>query len=108
MSVSKSENFFGDLGACQLGGTMAKRLFFGCSALAVLIFSITIHLAAQELATLSVTVTDQSGGVIPQARVTVRSTETGAKRSEASSGTGLVVIPGLPAGSYELTVEAGR
>ena len=87
---------------------MAKRLFFGCSALAVLIFSITIHLAAQELATLSVTVTDQSGGVIPQARVTVRSTETGAKRSEASSGTGLVVIPGLPAGSYELTVEAGR
>ena len=42
--------------------------------------------SAQQLATLRVTVTDQSGGVIPQARVTVRSLDTDAKRTELSIG----------------------
>jgi len=64
--------------------------------------------SAQQLATLNVTVTDPSGGAISQAHVTVRSEETSARRSETSSATGVAVIPGLPAGAYELIVESDQ
>jgi len=65
-------------------------------------------LQAQQLATLKVTVVDQSGGGIPQAKVTLRNLQTDAKRTELTEDTGLAVIPGLPPGSYEMTVEAGQ
>jgi hypothetical protein len=55
-----------------------------------------------------VTVTDQSGGAIPQALVTLRSIQTSAKRTEISSAAGLAVIAGLAAGEYELTIDAAR
>src|SRR5882724_3952582 len=70
------------------------------------IFSGDLH--AQQLATLKVTVVDQSGGGIPQAKVTLRNLQTDAKRSELTEDTGLAVIAGLPPGSYEMTVEAGQ
>src|SRR5438874_10498880 len=61
---------------------------------------------AQELATLKVTVNDQSGAVIPGATITRKNTATGAKRTDVTESDGLSVIPGLPPGSYELTAEA--
>src|SRR5580692_8783766 len=67
-----------------------------------------MRLGAQQLAALSVNVTDPSGGAIPQASVTIKNVETGAKRSELSNATGLAVIPGLAAGDYELTVHAAQ
>ena len=67
-----------------------------------------ISASAQQLATLRVTVTDQSGGVIPQARVTLRNLETDSKRTEVSADTGVAVITAVPAGNYELTVESGQ
>jgi len=70
----------------------------------ILLFS--IQLSAQQLATLNVTVTDPSGSVISQARVTLRNIETDAKRTDFSSSTGVAVIPGLPAGQYQLKVES--
>ena len=76
--------------------------------LALVVFGCTTRVAAQELATLNVTVTDESGGVIPQARVALRNIETDAKRTGISSAAGMAVIPGLPAGNYELTVDAPR
>jgi hypothetical protein len=74
----------------------------------ILGFACTSWLSAQELATLNVTVTDPSGGLIPQALVTVRSVNTSASRTEISSAAGFAVIPGLAAGEYELTVDAAR
>src|ERR1700735_3184088 len=74
----------------------------------VLALGLAGGVSAQQLATLRVTVTDQSGGVIPQARVTVRSLDTDAKRTEISTDTGVAVITALPAGNYELTVESGQ
>jgi len=68
----------------------------------------TAQVTAQRLATLSVTVADPSGRVISQARVALRNLDTGAKRTDLSSGAGVAVIPGLPAGSYQLTVESGQ
>ena len=72
------------------------------------LFFFTIPSRAQQLATLNVTVTDASGSSIPRARVTVRNDGTSAKRSELSSASGVTVIPGLPAGAYQLTVESDQ
>src|SRR6266853_4063418 len=66
------------------------------------------QLSAQQLATLNITVTDPSGSVISQARVTLRNLETDGKRTDFSSVTGIAVIPGLPAGKYQLTVESSQ
>jgi hypothetical protein len=76
--------------------------------LALLVAVLAGAASAQQLATLRVTVIDQSGGVIPKARVTTRNLETDAKRTEFSSDTGVAVITALPAGNYELTVESGQ
>ncbi len=81
------------------------RAIIGISVFA---FVLTVAVEAQQLATLNVTVTDQSGAVIPNAKVMVRNIETDAKRTEATNGDGLAVIPGLAPGKYELTVESGQ
>jgi hypothetical protein len=74
---------------------------------AVLLGSVLTHGAwAQQLATLRVTVTDQTGAVIPGATVTVTSDATGAKRTDVTESHGLSVIPDLPAGKYDLAVDA--
>ncbi|MGA2814118.1 MAG: TonB-dependent receptor [Candidatus Acidiferrum sp.] len=74
-----------------------------------LLFSLAaMPLCAQQLAALNVNVSDPSGAAIPQARVTIKNADTGAKRSESSNAAGLAVIPGLAAGNYELTVEAAQ
>ncbi|HTM89949.1 MAG TPA: carboxypeptidase-like regulatory domain-containing protein, partial [Terriglobales bacterium] len=62
-------------------------------------------LAGQELATLRVTVQDQTGAVIPGATVSLKNTQTGALRSDITESHGLSVIPGLAPGSYQLTAE---
>ena len=87
---------------------MNPRIFRTVLTLALLASLPAMHLGAQQLAALSVNVTDPSGGAIPQASVTIKNVETGAKRSELSNATGLVVIPGLAAGDYELTVHAAQ
>lgn len=61
---------------------------------------------AQQLATLKVTVTDKSGAVIPGATITLKNTETSAQRTDITDSHGLSVIPGIPAGNYEMTAEA--
>jgi Carboxypeptidase regulatory-like domain len=87
---------------------MGRGFAIRIPSLILLILIGATHLAAQELATLNVTVTDQSGGVIPHSRVTLQSLETGAQRTEVSSAAGVAVIPGLAAGNYEVTVTAAR
>jgi hypothetical protein len=89
-----------------MGDGMRRTLFRGALALFLLRCALPAGLSAQQLATLNVSVTDQSAAGIPQARVTVKNTETGAKRTDLCNTAGLDVILGLPAGTYELTVEA--
>src|ERR1700733_14169365 len=64
--------------------------------------------SGQQTATLNVSVTDQSGGAIPKAQITIQSAETGAKRNDVTNGDGLASIPGLPAGNYKLLVSAAE
>ena len=57
----------------------------------------------QQFATLSLTIADPSGSVIPHATVSARSVDTGAVRTGLKLG--LTVIPGLPAGDYKFDRE---
>jgi hypothetical protein len=90
------------------GDSMRRGLFRGALTFFLLGSELLAVLSAQQLATLNVSVTDQSSAGIPLARVTVKNTETGAKRTDFCNTAGLGVLPGLPAGNYELTVDAAQ
>jgi hypothetical protein len=64
--------------------------------------------SGQQLAILNVSVTDQSGGAIPRAQITIRSTEIGAKGNDTTNGDGLASISGFLAGNYKLLVSAAE
>src|SRR5437868_4245648 len=53
------------------------------------------------------TVTDQSGAVVPGAQVTVTNEATGLKRQAASDASGFYRVLDLPQGSYSVEVTAG-
>jgi hypothetical protein len=67
------------------------------------------RLAAQAVAVAQVQgeVTDSSGAAIPNAKITITQTETGASRNTASDPTGHYSLPELPVGPYRLEVTAG-
>src|SRR5215472_18197417 len=52
------------------------------------------------------TVTDPSGAVLANAKVTVMEAETGVSREAQTSSSGTYVIPGLRPTTYSLAVEA--
>jgi hypothetical protein len=62
-------------------------------------------LAQFTTARFSGTVTDETGAVIPDAVVTVRSVATGYMQSTNSDSTGSYLFPALPIGTYQLKVE---
>jgi Carboxypeptidase regulatory-like domain len=72
----------------------------------VVLLLVSGNVLAQELATFKVTVNDQTGAVIPGATVALKNTDTGVNRSDVTESQGLSVIPGIPPGSYELSVTA--
>src|SRR4051812_9336629 len=51
------------------------------------------------------TVTDQSGAVLVDAKVTATNTATSLNRSSVTNDTGFYVIPQLPPGPYEIKIE---
>jgi hypothetical protein len=56
------------------------------------------------LATVTGTITDQGGAVVPNAPVSVKNVETGQDYTAASSDAGNYTVPRLPIGDYNLTV----
>jgi hypothetical protein len=56
-------------------------------------------------ASLGGTVSDSTGAAVPEARVTVRNTDTGFALNTASDATGAYLFSRLPLGTYELRVE---
>ncbi|MEO8593905.1 MAG: carboxypeptidase-like regulatory domain-containing protein, partial [Candidatus Solibacter sp.] len=56
--------------------------------------------------TLTGTVSDPANAVVPSAAVVAKNTETGSVHQTLTTATGNFTVPSLPAGLYELTVEA--
>ena len=61
--------------------------------------------SAQTTATLTGSVTDASGGVLPGVEITIRREETGSTRVGTTDAGGRFVFPGLPVGRYGLHAE---
>src|SRR6266436_2307919 len=57
-------------------------------------------------ATLSGTVTDQSGGVVPQAAISIKNIATGITRASTTSTAGFYSVPNLLPGTYEIRAAA--
>ena len=76
-------------------------------AVCVVVLTLSAVGVGQELAaTLTGTVSDSTGAVVPRATVVVHSEETGADvRSVTTSDTGSFNITNLPAGRYTVTVQ---
>jgi outer membrane receptor protein involved in Fe transport len=56
--------------------------------------------------TISGTVTDASGAVVPNAAVTIKNTQTGVATKAMTNSEGLFVAPGLPASTYDVETQA--
>lgn len=77
-----------------------------CKKLLVILLGSLASLQAQVItATLSGTITDTSGSVVPNAAITVRNMGTGLSRQTMSGAEGQYVVPFLPVGRYSLRVE---
>ncbi|PYR82207.1 MAG: hypothetical protein DMF87_02415 [Acidobacteria bacterium] len=79
----------------------ARRYGRVLGAYLVIVFTCT-SAWAQATATISGTVRDQSGAVLPGVTITVTQQETGLTRTTVSNETGSYVLPNLPLGPYRL------
>ena len=87
----------------------SKRLWFQIAASIALLMGMGFYtqVSAQAVgATLSGTVTDQSGGVVPNANVAVLNAATGDTRAVSTNADGIYSAPNLIPGSYSVTVTA--
>ncbi len=76
------------------------------SALVALFCCASYLLAQNDRGTITGTVSDPAGAVVPNASVVATSTDTGATFKTVTTGTGNYTIPSLPAGQYSVSVEA--
>src|ERR1700693_4669758 len=85
-------------GKCIFVGFVLPVIFWGVSS---------TRLRAQTVGgTILGIVQDQQGGAIGKAEVSARSLDTGAIRKTTSEDNGEYRIPGIPAGSYEISLTA--
>ena len=84
----------------------ASRLFFGVGIL-VLVFLLSGPLPAQVAgSTLSGTITDTLGAVIPDAKISVKNVATGRSAETQSNSAGIYSVTNLAAGDYEISILA--
>jgi len=74
----------------------------------MIIMSAGVQFAYSQVETgqITGTVTDPSGAIIPNAKITAKSTTTGSERQTTSSSSGTYTIPNLQPGRYSVNVEA--
>ena len=81
---------------------MSFRNFF--LTLLVFVFGVQLALPQVNTATISGTVRDESGAVLPGASVTVQNQDTGISRVLTTNETGRYTAPALGLGNYQVSV----
>ena len=86
----------------------SKRLFALAFAAALLVWP-ALNLDAQTAATGTITgtVTDSSGAIVPKADVVITDTDTGVTRTVATTDAGTYVATFLQPGHYEVVLGGG-
>ncbi len=82
------------------------RGYAAAPLLPVLLMAPVAAYAQADSSSLSGTIMDASGAVVPNAKVTAHNEATGQDRSVTTNGGGSYTIPNLPTGSYTVKVEA--
>src|SRR5256885_179101 len=75
------------------------------AAIVTVTVSATAHAQGSFLTSLSGTVVDTSGGVIPGADVKIKNNGTGAENNTVTATNGTFSVPSLPGGTYSVTVS---
>ena len=92
--------------AYGLGNRLMRRSGWACLVLLVIALMAPSNARAQEFrATISGTVTDVTGAVVPGASVEVLETQTGTVSRTTSDSAGLYVVPFLLPGEYSITAK---
>ena len=76
--------------------------------MAVMVMLVGGAFAQSGTSNISGVVTDQSGAVVPGAKVTISNTATGFTRNVTTQNDGSYSFPGIPPATYQLTVEANN
>src|SRR5579872_6067451 len=87
----------------------SKNISFGFHILLALAFGISASApiwAQVTGATLSGTVSDMSGAMVPQAQLSIKNISTDITRAVTSDASGFYTMPNLLPGSYEVTASA--
>src|SRR5580692_1064094 len=100
--IAHANRFVDNIGA---GGRRLRRLTL-LASVAVFLFAAPIGLWSQVTATLTGTVEDQSGGVVPGATVTLTNEETKFATTDTTNGAGLYAFPSLTPGTYDIKAGA--
>lgn len=87
----------------------SRSMFVSLFILGMLALSVLISTPARAQvvgATLSGTISDNSGAVIPNAQISIRNVATGVTRDITADSAGFYQAPNLDAGNYEVSVKA--
>ena len=84
---------------------MSRSCTFALAVTALMVFGAVVS-AQQLTATINGTTTDQSGAVVPNAKVVVKNEASGDTRETVSNGDGYFTVPALRPGSYTVTISA--
>jgi hypothetical protein len=86
-------------------GAAGWRLFAACLTVCLLVLPSPQHLVAQALSGITGTVTDASGAVVPEAKVTVTNTATSVASHTTTGSSGTYTVTDLIPGTYTVQVE---
>ncbi len=87
---------------------MLRRHVWPAVVLCALILGGYPAFAQGIFATLTGVVADPSGGVVPNAKITLKDSTSGSTRDTTTNGEGYYTFASVPVGTYDLTVEAAN